>query len=113
MTDDITREALRGPWQAILTAGTDTWDNYADALEDFGSDYDEEVEISVVRGTAAPEEGGRAARSPHSGDVAYVVECYLVDDDDPSCGAEARMAQAVAMAAGLNAAATAREDQPS
>lgn len=96
-------EHLRGPWMAVLsdTDGT-VYPTVAAAIENLGEE--EEVEIAVVRGTAAPTDGERPGRHA-CGDAAYEIECYLIDPDDPSVGAEARYAQAQAMAAGLNAAA--------
>lgn len=106
----IDKTALRGPWIAVLAENDGfVYPSVADAIESLGED--EEVEIAVVRGTAMPNDRdgttGVLLRRPgscHCGDIAYEIECYLVDDDE-SVGAAARYAQAQAMAAGLNAAA--------
>jgi hypothetical protein len=63
---------------------------------------DEEVEVAVVRGTAAPV-GGLRPSSCHSGDVLYELDDLLIGDDDASISAEARWEQAKAVAAALNA----------
>lgn len=104
-----TTDHLRGPWRAVL-ANRDgfVWRTYADAVENLADA--EEMTISVVRGTALPvedEEGGeaRGAGTYDAGDLIFEIDAYLVDPDDDSCGAEARYAQAQAMADGLNAAA--------
>lgn len=110
MTDNIRAEALAGPWQAVLADRYgNVYPSVAAALEE-AEDPDEEVLISVVRGTATPTDRGGDLHAPgthHSGDVVFEIEAYL-EDDDPSVGAEARFAQAEAMAAGLNAAGGAR-----
>jgi hypothetical protein len=107
MTDQI-NEHLRGPWVAVLTDRSGfVYESVAVAVEDLGEDYDEEVEISVRRGSAAPADRFGNLRTPGSystGDLAYETEAYLVDPGDASVGAEARYVQAQAMAAGLNAA---------
>jgi hypothetical protein len=97
-----TQDHLRGPWQAVISARGDAYDGVRTALIELGEEG--EVDISVRRGSAAPDDGCLPG-SYHTGDVAYELEyVYLVDPDDPSVGAEARFAQAQAMAAGLNAA---------
>lgn len=101
---------LRGPWVAVLSDISGfVFPTVTDAIESIGEE--EEVEIAVVRGSALPNDrngtSGTLLRRPGSfsaGDLAYEIECYLVDPDDESLGAEARWAQAQAMAAGLNAA---------
>lgn len=104
-------EHLRGPWKAVL-ATTDgfVYPSVAEAIETLGEE--EEVQISVVRGSAAPNDRNgttgvlhRLPGTVHAGDVAYEVDAYLVDPDDESLGAHARYEQAKAMAAGLNATA--------
>lgn len=93
---------LTGPWQAVISSGGDAYDGVRTALIELGEEG--EVDISVRRGTAAPDDAYLPG-SHHTGDVAYELEnVYLVDPDDASVGAEARFAQAQAMAAGLNAA---------
>lgn len=104
-------EHLCGPWVAILSDDSGfVFPTVEDAIESLGGE--EEVEIAVVRGSAMPNDRDgttgvllRRPGSVMSGDVAYEIECYLIDPDDPSVGADARYAQAQAMAAGLNAAA--------
>jgi hypothetical protein len=110
MLTDIQRaEALAGPWLAVLA---DRWGYVYDSVDDARAnveDPDDEVKVTVVRGTAVPNDrDGLRLRLPgscHSGDVAYELDdVYLDDPDDPSIGAEVRLEQAQAMAAGLNAA---------
>lgn len=100
-------EHLAGPWFAVLAdhAGF-VYDSVADAREN-AEDTDETFEISVRRGTAAvitpAGDRGRLPGSYHCGDLAYELDVYLdVYLDDPSVAAAARLAQAQAMAAGLN-----------
>lgn len=94
---------LRGPWVAVMS------DRYGEIYPDVETarvNGLDEVEIAVVRGTAAPQDGVSLPGSYSSGDVAYELTDVWVDDDgDPSVAAEARWTQARAMAAGLNAAA--------
>lgn len=102
-------EHLRGPWLAVL-ADRDglvypTFDEARKYLPD-----DAEMLISVVRGTALPEdvpdsEELQVATLYDVGDLIFEIDAYLIDEDDVSVGAEARYAQAQAMADGLNAAA--------
>ncbi|MDR7278916.1 hypothetical protein [Catenuloplanes atrovinosus] len=109
----MTTEHLTGPWRAILAdADGFVYPDFATALLELGAESEEEMQIRVARGTALPNDrGGKTGtllRLPGSytvGDQAYEIEAYLVDEDDPSIGAEARYAQALAMADGLNAAA--------
>ncbi len=115
MTDQQT--ALTGPWTAVLADRHGfVYATFALALDDLGADHDEEMEISVRRGSAAPVEQHGNLRNPgsySSGDLAYELDdVWLVDPDDPSIGAEARYAQAVAMATGLNMAATKQDAAP-
>jgi hypothetical protein len=105
-------EHLRGPWQAVLAEEDGTvYPTVEEAIEYLG--HDGEVQISVVRGTAAPTgHDGTLARLPgtvNAGDVACETDAYLVDEDDESLGAHARFEQAKAMADGLNAAWRANE----
>ena len=94
---------LNGPWQAVISSHGDAYDSVRTALIELGEDG--EVDVSVRRGSAAPEHGYLPG-SHKTGDVAYEIEgVYLTDDGDPSGSAEARWVQAQAMAAGLNAAA--------
>lgn len=96
---------LAGPWAAILSHQGESYPDMRTALIELGQDG--EVDISVRRGTALAHEDddGYLPSSYATGDVAYELDdVYLVDPDDPSVGAEARFAQALAMAAGLNAA---------
>jgi hypothetical protein len=107
MTDTIRAEALVGPWQVVLAdRHGNVYADVATALAEV-EDQDDPVTISVVRGTAVPERLGGdlfAPGSHHTGDVAYEIEAYLEDPHDSTIGADARLAQAEAMAAGLNAA---------
>lgn len=107
-------EALRGPWVAVLADGDGfVYDSVDDAREN-AEDPEDQFTVTVVRGSAAPSDRdgttGINLRLPGTfmaGDVAYVLDdVYLDDPDDPSVGADARLAQALAMAAGLNAAAS-------
>lgn len=107
-----TVEHLTGPWHAYL-ADRDgfVYESVADALEN-AEDTEDEFQITVVRGTALPNDRSgcrlRLPGSNHCGDRAYEIDdVYLEDPDDPTVGAEARLLQAQAMAAGLNAAAEA------
>jgi hypothetical protein len=103
-------EHLRGPWLAVLADNHGfVYPTVEEAIESLGEE--EEVQISVVRGTALPNDRNwttgvleRLPGSHHSGDVACEIDAYLVDPDDESIGARARYEQAKAMAAGLNAA---------
>lgn len=105
---------LRGPWVAVLADDDgDVYATFDDAVTELGPDWSTEMTIRVVRGTALPTEGltDEALRLPGSystGDVVLDLDdVWLVDPDDDSIGAEARYLQAQAMAAGLNAAASA------
>lgn len=101
---------MRGPWIAAL-ADRDgfVYPTVKDAIEALGED--EEVRITVVRGSAVPTDRngttGVLLRLPGSyfaGDIGYETDAYLVDPDDESLGAHARYEQAKAMVAGLNTA---------
>ncbi len=99
-----TSDHLRGPWQAVLAeCHGDVYASVAEAIHELGEDFDEELTVSVVRGTAAPTHD-QMPGSWRSADRIFELEVWLVDPDDEGCGAEARFAQAQAMAAGLNAA---------
>lgn len=109
---NATAEALRGPWLAVL-ADRDgfVYPTFAEAMENL--DEDEEMMIAVVRDSAMPTDGGdpeqlRMAGTYNAGDLIFEVDAYLIDPDDESLGAEARYAQAQAMADGLNAAGGAK-----
>lgn len=100
-----TANHLTGPWAAVISHQGESYDSIRTALAELGQDG--EVDISVRRGTALAHEDddGYLPGSYRTADVAYELDdVYLVDPDDPSVGAEARFAQAQAMAAGLNAA---------
>lgn len=107
-----TIEHLRGPWLAVLANRGDVYPTFEMAAEMLPDDA--EMDISIVRGSALPVdnedgEGMREARTSVNydvGDIAMETDAWLVDPDDDSCGAEARYAQAQAMAEGLNAAAS-------
>lgn len=101
---------LRGPWLAVL-ADCDgfVFESIDEARED--ADESEEFRVSVIRGTAMPSERldeddtPRLPGSHNSGDQVFELDgLYLDGDGDLSVSAEARYAQAQAMAAGLNAA---------
>lgn len=112
MTTETTTAALTGPWLAVVADRYGfVYDSVADAKD---SAEDDEVKISVVRGTAMPNDRNgttgvllRLPGSHDSGDVAYELDDVYLDDEDESVAADARYAQAQAMAAGLNAAAEA------
>lgn len=107
----MTTEHLRGPWLAVLANRGDVYPTFEMAAEMLPDDA--EMTISVVRGTALPvdnedADGMRTASSCKSynvGDEIFEIDAWLIDPDDAGCGAEARYAQAQAMADGLNAAA--------
>ncbi|WP_431977622.1 hypothetical protein [Micromonospora haikouensis] len=101
--------ALRGPWLAVLADRHGTvYPTYAEATRRLPDDA--EMTIRVVRGDAMPvdDPDGEGMHlsddSFHYGDQAYEIDAWLVDPDDESVGAQARYAQAQAMADGLNAA---------
>lgn len=99
----VKREALRGPWQAVLASLGDamTWDDYD------GNGLDpEDVQILIVRGTALPDDTGRLPTSYRAVDMLIDFDMYGCDSNDE---VEARWAQAQAMAAGLQQAADALE----
>jgi hypothetical protein len=99
-------EHLRGTGVAVLADDDGSvYSSVEDAIESLGEDG--EVQISVVRGSAAPDNRSGLPETFRVGDVASDVEAYLVDPDDQTVGAVARFEQAKAMAAGLNAAAEA------
>jgi hypothetical protein len=99
----MTNPHLSGPWIAVISHGPDAYDSIRTARIELGDDG--EVDISVRRRSAAPDDDGWLPGSYQSGDVAYELEnVYLDGEGDAAVGAEARWAQAQAMAAGLNAA---------
>lgn len=106
MTD--TTDHLRGPWSAVLADESGyTYESVDEALSDLGPD--EEMQISIRRGTALPrtdidDVDARLPGEFRTGDCIFEIEVYLGEDGDPSTSCEARYAQAEAMAAGLNAA---------
>lgn len=103
MTD--TTNHLRDPWAAVISHQGDAYDSVRTARIELGMDG--EVDISVRRDTAAPDDGYLPGTC-NTGDIAYELNYVLLTEDgDPSVAAEARWAQAQAMAAGLNAAAEA------
>src|ERR1051325_2811537 len=94
---------LTGPWTAVMSIDgeildrTQTFDTLAP---------DDEVEISIRRGSALPDHDGYLPGSYASGDIIELWDGLYVEDGDPSTDAPARWAQAQAMAAGLNAVAS-------
>lgn len=98
---------LRGPWSAVLSCDGYCYNTVAEALADL--DPDDEMTISVRRGSALPH-GGPNDPDPvlpgtyASGDCIFEIDVYLGGDGDLSTGCAARYAQAEAMAEGLNAA---------
>ncbi len=99
-----TSDHPRGPWQAVLSYRGESYPDMRTARIEL--DRRGEVDISVRRGTALPHEDddGYLPDGYNSGDVAYQLDGVYFSDGDPSTDAEARWAQAQAMAAGLNAA---------
>lgn len=98
ITDEkIRAEALAGPWVAVLAA-SDGWLVIVDAEED----DPEDVQIAIVRRSAAPVDDYGVDRLPGS----YASPDHLVRFDDFEDWAEVRACwvQAQAMVAGLNAA---------
>lgn len=104
--------ALAGPWTAVLADDSNyVYPTVQDALDALGAEAT--VSISVVRGSALPANvdcamGGlpRRPEQPNPADIAYDIECYLVaEGEDEPANAAHRYEQALAMAAGLNAAA--------
>lgn len=96
-------ELARGPWRAVIHYRGECYPDVRTALIELGQDG--EVRIGVRRASALPDDEDMAymPSSYATGDVAYELDdVYLVDDGDPSVAAEARFAQAQAMAAGLN-----------
>lgn len=106
MTDSkIVAEAVIGPWLAVLAdrAG-DVYPTYAMAADILLPES--EMTISIVRATAMPvgeDDSFRLPEQHNTGDLISQTDAYLIDDEDDSVGAEAKYAQALAMAAGLNA----------
>jgi hypothetical protein len=100
----MTDPHLSGPWQAVLSHRGESYPDMRTAQIELGENG--EVDISVRRGTALAHEDDYPylPSSYNSGDVAYKLDGIYFSDGDPSTDAEARWAQAQAMAAGLNAA---------
>jgi hypothetical protein len=102
-------EHLRGPWKAILAQGPDVLEG-TDPLGEL--DPGNEVDISIRRESALPDSDGFLPGTCFSGDVIELWDDLYVEDGDPATSADARWAQAQAMAAGLNAAAEVLPGQP-
>jgi hypothetical protein len=108
-------EHLAGPWQAVL-ADIHGWvyDSVEDAVPELDEleelDYDD-FTIYIVRRASLPVRvtGRDRLRMPgvySEGDVAHMDDDFqLVDTRTPATGGAARLAQARAMAEGLNRAA--------
>lgn len=103
MTD--TRTALAGPWQTIISAGGDQYTDLDTARLELGDEG--EITISICRDSALPEDAVMPG-SYLTSDVAYTVDDVYLGDDDGDLSAEAELARAEAMCAGLNAAGGAR-----
>lgn len=99
-------EHLRGPWKAILSQHGDVLEG-PDPLG--GLDVGDEVDISIRRGSALPDEFGSLPGTCFTGDVIDLWDDLYVEDGDDSTSADARWSQAQAMADGLNAAWRATE----
>jgi hypothetical protein len=96
-------EALRGPWMAVISNCEDAYPDMRTARIEVG-EYGQ-VNISVRRGSALPDDDGYLPGTYRSGDIAYEIgDVWMDGDGDGSISAEARWAQAQAMAAGLNGA---------
>lgn len=97
---------LRGPWQAVIEDRGDAYPSLDAARAVLGERGS--VNISVRRASALPDnwDVNHFPSSHHAtGDVAYELDdVHLFDDEYSPVRAEARFAQAQAMAAGLNAA---------
>lgn len=97
----VTLDHLRGPWQAVISSRAVAYPDLATVRIELGDDA--EFDISVRRGSALPDDDGYLPFSYRSGDVAYeICDVWMDGDGDPSVSAQARWAQAQAMAAGLN-----------
>ncbi len=97
--NDMRAEALRGPWEAVLTE-TAGWVMTLDDFEEPG-----DARISIVRRTAAP--GGPDADGDQRLPGTYNSDDHLIEfcDFEEFDEVEARWVQAQAMVEGLNAAA--------
>lgn len=110
MPDEHLTEFLTGPWVAVLADHHGyIYESFTDALAEFGENHDHEMKVCIVRGTALPsapseDDVPQLPWSYLSADKVFELEPWLVDPDDAGTGAEARFAQAQAMATGLNAA---------
>lgn len=101
--------APAGPWQAVIG---DRYGNILTPEELADDDFDlDDVEIAIVRGSAAPVEEAGEFRRPGS----YQTDDLLVEftsddfegdtDDEVRAAISVKLTQAQAMVAGLNAAA--------
>jgi hypothetical protein len=90
-----------GPWQAVISQHGETLDG-ADPFADL--DGHDEVDISIRRDSALPDDDGRLPGFYNSGDLIDVWDDLYVDEDDETTAARTRWEQAQAMTAGLHAA---------
>ncbi len=100
-TTTIQAEALRGPWQAVLS-------NRGDVLPESELSYledDDEVDISIRRGSALPDGAGSLPGTYYGADLIRLWEDLYVGDRVDDDGVDACWVRAKAMSAGLNAAA--------
>jgi len=105
MTDQTTTDALRGPWEAVLSYCGMVYKTLDEALAALSST--DAVDIAVVRGTALPEDGYLPEDKVRPGDIAHHDDMVYIDGEgDPGRSAAVRWVQAQAMAAGLNMAST-------
>ncbi|MFI7608847.1 hypothetical protein ACIBTV_27555 [Micromonospora sp. NPDC049366] len=101
MTDTTTTtETAAGTWTALIVH--EGW-----VLADLADlDASDEVNVTIVRGSALPDAEGHMAGTYRPADVAFTAEDVYVDGEgDPDAAAPAVYERAKAMAAGLNAAA--------
>lgn len=104
------RKHRAAPWKAVLAQGAEILEG-PDPLG--GLDPGAEVDISIRRASALPDADGFLPGSYATGDAIDLWQDIYVEDGDPSTDADARWAQAQAMADGLNAAwRTAEPDAP-
>ncbi|XTZ17073.1 hypothetical protein ACQSSU_06750 [Micromonospora echinospora] len=99
-----TNDHLRGPWLAVLADHTgDVYPTFALAADVLVPET--QMNIRIVRGSAMPvgdDDYMRLADEYDAADEIFEIDAPLIDDDYPSVGAQARYAQAKAMADGLN-----------